>query len=82
LTPLKEHLTFMTSGSIAAMNLFRFHKRWKYFGESPAIFSLKPSRYPVFPETPHPDPSSPQKKQTKAMTTSILKTKKMKGGPA
>ena len=64
------------------MKSFSFHKRWKYFGESPAIVSFKASRYNVVPETPHPDPSSPQNKQAKAMITSILKTKTMKGGRA
>jgi hypothetical protein len=69
----------MTPGSVAAMNSFNFRKRWKYFGESPAIVSLKPSSYNVLHDTPNPDLTSPLKKQAKAVITSGLKTKKTKG---
>ena len=72
----------MTSGSVAAMNLFDFRKRWKYFGETPAIVSLKASIYLAFPDSPQPDITSFKKKQDKAMITSVFKTEAMKGGRA
>jgi hypothetical protein len=70
----------MTPGSAAAMNSFNFRKRWKYFGQSPAIVSLKPSCYPFLPDNPNPDLPLPQKEQAKAVITSGLNTQKMKGG--
>jgi hypothetical protein len=72
----KKHLTFMTFGSVAAMNSFNFRKRWKYFSEPPAIVSLKPSSYNVLHGTPNPDFTSAQTKHAKAVITSGLKTKK------
>jgi hypothetical protein len=70
----------MIPGSIAAMNSFSFPKRWKYFGESPAVVSLKPICYPFLADNLNTDLTSPQKEQAKAMITSILKTKTVKGG--
>jgi hypothetical protein len=72
----------MTFGSVAAMNSFDFFKRWKYFGESPAMVSLDANIYPAFPSTPQPDMTSSKNKQVKVVITSLLKTEKMKGGRA
>jgi hypothetical protein len=72
----------MTSGSVAAMNSFDFRKRWKYFGESPAIVSLKAKTYPAFFDTSQPDIISSKKKQAKVMIISVIKTDEMKGGRA
>jgi hypothetical protein len=72
----------MTPGSVAAMNSFNFHKRWKYFGEPPTAVSLAQSSYRVFRDTSEHDLTSPEMKQTKAMITSALKTEEMKGGRA
>ena len=68
----------MTSGSVAAMNSFYFCKRWKYFGKSPAVASLKASIYLAFPACLQPDITSSKNKQAKAMITSVLKTIEMK----
>ena len=64
------------------MNSFDFCKRWKYFGESPAVVILDTSIYPAFPTSPQPDITSSKNKQAKVMITSIVKTEKMKGGRA
>ena len=64
------------------MNPFDFCKRWKCFGDSPAIVSSKASIYPDFPETRQPDITSSKKKQANAIKTSVFKTEEMKGGRA
>ena len=64
------------------MNSFDFRKRWKYFGKSPPIVSLKASIYLAFSDTPQPDITSSKKKQAKVMITSVFKTEEMKGGLA
>ena len=64
------------------MNSFDFCKRWKYFGESPAMVSLDANIYRAFPNTLQPDMTSSKNKQVKVVITSVLKTEKMKGGRA
>jgi hypothetical protein len=72
----------MTPGSIAAMKSINFRKKWKYFGKSPTIVSSEKSLCRVFLDASEPIRLHPKMKQTKAMITSVLKTKKMKGGRA
>jgi hypothetical protein len=72
----------MTSGSVAAMNLFDFCKRWKYFDKSPVIVPLNASICLPFPDISQPDMTSSKNKQVKVVITSVLKTEKMKGGRA
>ena len=64
------------------MNSFDFCKRWKYFGESPAIVSFKASIYLAFLDTRQSDITSSKKKRANVIITSVFKTEEMKGGRA
>jgi hypothetical protein len=70
----------MTAGSVAAMDLFNFPKRWKYFGEPPAAVSLEQDIYHVLRDSLQDKLASSATRHAKAMIPFALKPANMKGG--